>query len=80
MHFSSDESIFVPGSGGPQYGFRRAELLPGIDGNGNATDVDGKTTFHWSIRTDPTRPLNYTHEYHPVWHVRPGRVSRRCTA
>lgn len=30
--------------------------------------VQGKTTFHWSVRDDPRRPLNYTHEYHGAWH------------
>jgi hypothetical protein len=45
-------------------GFRRSELMPAIDGEGNATTVQGTTTFHWSVRTDPARPLNYTHEYH----------------
>jgi hypothetical protein len=64
----SDKSIFYPG-GNPQFGFRRAELMPAIDGNGNASDVSGVTTFHWSMRTDPTRPLNYTHEYHVSLHV-----------
>ncbi|KZT64610.1 glycoside hydrolase family 131 protein [Daedalea quercina L-15889] len=65
-----DESIFVPGGGEPQVGFRRSELLPAVDlsTNGNASTVQGTTTFHWSVRTDSTRPLNYSHEYHPVWH------------
>ncbi|KAH9925564.1 uncharacterized protein B0H18DRAFT_376831 [Fomitopsis serialis] len=65
-----DESIFVPGGGAPQVGFRRSELLPAIDlsTGGNASTVQETTTFHWSIRTDLSRPLNYSHEYHPVWH------------
>ncbi|KAH9841905.1 uncharacterized protein C8Q71DRAFT_829205 [Rhodofomes roseus] len=65
-----DESIFVPGGSEPQVGFRRSELVPAIDlsTNGNARTVQGTTTFHWSIHTDLSRPLNYSHEYHPIWH------------
>ncbi|KAI0346707.1 hypothetical protein BDW22DRAFT_794508 [Trametopsis cervina] len=63
----SDRSIFTPGGGAPQVGFRRSELVPATN-NGTDATVQGTTTFHWSIRTDPLRPLNYTHEYHPVWH------------
>ena len=62
----SDYSIFIPGGSPPEAGFRRSELLPEIDlsQNGNSSTVQGTTTFHWSVRTDPTRPLNYSHEYH----------------
>ena len=74
MLHDSDYSIFVPGGSPAETGFRRSELLPEIDlsQNGNSSTVQGTTTFHWSVRTDPTRPLNYSHEYHvhrplPIW-------------
>ncbi|KAI0797405.1 hypothetical protein BC629DRAFT_1581687 [Irpex lacteus] len=63
----SDQSIFTPGGGPPQVGFRRSELIPASN-NGSDATVQGTTTFHWSIRNDPLRPLNFSHEYHPVWH------------
>lgn len=59
----SDNSIFVPGGNPPQVGFRRSELVPATN-NGSDITVQGTTTFHWSIRNDPMRPLNFSHEYH----------------
>jgi len=61
----NDNSIFAPG-GNPQNGFRRAELLP-ITNNGTDATVQGITTLHFSIQEDPTKSLNYTHEYQPVF-------------
>jgi len=63
----NDNSIFVPGGGPPQTGFRRSELIPALN-NGTDITVQGTTTSHWSVRFDPARPLNFSHEYHPVWH------------
>jgi len=63
----NDQSIFTPGGGAPQVGFRRSELVPATN-NGSDITVNGTTTFHWSIRNDPFRPLNFSHEFHPVWH------------
>lgn len=76
-HFKSlevtitDESIFVPGGGSPQLGFRRAGLLIG---NGtDATNV-GVKTFHWSVRQAAPQyskgftGMNLTHEYMNAWH------------
>jgi hypothetical protein len=65
----SDKSIFLPGGDPPQpqVGFRRSELVPGTN-NGTDITVQGTTTFHWSLRNDPLRPLNFSHEYHPAWH------------
>ncbi|EWC44436.1 hypothetical protein DRE_06804 [Drechslerella stenobrocha 248] len=63
----NNKSIFAPG--GPQNaqnGFRRSELLP-IVNNGNDVTNNGVTAHHFSVRVDPTRPLNYTHEYQPVF-------------
>jgi len=61
----NDKSIFSPG-GNPQNGFRRAELLP-ITNNGTDATVQGITTLHFSIQEDPTKSLNYTHEYQLVF-------------
>lgn len=63
----SDASVFLSGPGGLQTGFRRSELIPATN-NGTDPTVVGTTTFHWSVRNDPSRPLNYSHEYHPAWH------------
>jgi hypothetical protein len=61
----SDRSIFTPSPDNRQTGFRRAELLPKP---ANATDsVTGIKTLHFSLKTDRSRPLNYSHEYQLVW-------------
>jgi len=65
----SDKSIFFPTPDAPQTGFRRSELIPASN-TGIDPTVLGTTTVHWSIRTDPSHPLNYSHEYHPFWHER----------
>jgi hypothetical protein len=63
MRLSSDKSIFTPGGSPTEVGFRRSELIPASN-NGTDATVQGKTTFHWSLRDDPVRPLNFSHEYH----------------
>ena len=63
----SDSSIFVPGGGEPQVGFRRAGLLLAKNNGSDATDV-GVKTFHWSVRQDPNAKMNLTHEYMNAWH------------
>ncbi|KAF1833379.1 hypothetical protein BDW02DRAFT_500681 [Decorospora gaudefroyi] len=58
----SDQSIFQQ-----QNGFRRAGLQflrDSPDGPGGK----GVKTLHWSVKQDPGRPLNLTHEYLNVWH------------
>ncbi|RYO19843.1 hypothetical protein AA0113_g7514 [Alternaria arborescens] len=58
----SDESIFQK-----QQGFRRAGLQflkDAADGEGGK----GVKTLHFSVKQDPARPLNLTHEYLNVWH------------
>lgn len=58
----SDKSIFQK-----QNGFRRAGLQflkDASDGEGGK----GVKTLHFSVKQDPTRPLNLTHEYLNVWH------------
>ncbi|THH21404.1 hypothetical protein EW146_g161 [Bondarzewia mesenterica] len=65
-------SIFTPGSGGPQWGFRRTELIAQGAPLSNRTAFDasietGVTAFHFSVRTDERRPLNYAHEYQNVF-------------
>ncbi|KAH9973934.1 hypothetical protein BJV74DRAFT_782633 [Russula compacta] len=67
-----NSSVFTPGSGTPQLGFRRSELIaqPSENGDRAAFDAEvdsGITAFHFSVQTDATRPLNYTHEYQTVW-------------
>lgn len=61
----SDQSIFVPGGGQQQLGFRRAGLLMG---NGTDASNVGVETFHWSVKQDPAMKMNLTHEYMNVWH------------
>lgn len=62
--------MFVPGSGGPQFGFRRTDFIAAV--NGDHDDLNpiletGTTAFHFSIKQDVSRPLNYSHEYQIVW-------------
>ncbi|KAL0640151.1 hypothetical protein Q9L58_000709 [Maublancomyces gigas] len=61
----NDKSVFSPG-GNPQAGFRRSELMPGVN-NGLDVTVQGITTFHFSIKEDIHRPLNYSHQYELVF-------------
>ncbi|KAG7088908.1 hypothetical protein E1B28_012853 [Marasmius oreades] len=65
-------SVFIPGNGTgvPQSGFRRTELI--AQRNGSASNADrvmesGVTRFHFSIKADQRWPLNYTHEYQVVF-------------
>jgi hypothetical protein len=58
----SDKSIFQK-----QLGFRRA----GLQFSKDAPDGEGGKgikTLHFSVKQDPARPLNLTHEYLNVWH------------
>jgi len=61
----NDSSIFVPGGGSQQLGFRRAGLLMG---NGSDATNIGVKTFHWSVKQDLNAKMNLTHEYMNVWH------------
>ncbi|KAF2667383.1 hypothetical protein BT63DRAFT_389247, partial [Microthyrium microscopicum] len=63
----NDKSIFKPGGGTPQTGFRRAGLLLANNDGKDASNT-GVKTFHWSVRTVASKPLNYSHEYINVWH------------
>lgn len=87
-------SVFVPGGGGPQYGFRRTELIAQKNGSSSALDAEmetGISVFHFSIKADLLRPLNYNHEYQIVF-IEPsdgthvfgiqlgGRLKHRCCA
>lgn len=67
-----ERSQFRPGgtSGKLQNAFRRAGLLFKDDLNDPGADAadKGTITFHWSIKSDPQRPLNLTHGYMNVWH------------
>jgi hypothetical protein len=65
-------SIFTPGSGQPQFGFRRTELIAQQNQSGNRTAFDallesGQSGFHFSLQADTSQPLNFTHEYQVVF-------------
>jgi hypothetical protein len=63
-------SVFVPGGGPPQYGFRRTEFIAQVNGSSTALDAEmevGVSVFHFSIKEDLLRPLNYSHEYQIVF-------------
>ncbi|KAF7365705.1 Glycoside Hydrolase Family 131 protein [Mycena venus] len=63
-------SIFVPGGGPPQYGFRRTELIAQKNSSSTSLDAEmetGVSVFHFSIKADPARPLNFSHEYQIVF-------------
>ncbi|KAK1770022.1 hypothetical protein QBC33DRAFT_487027 [Phialemonium atrogriseum] len=59
----SDKSIFQT-----QKGFRRAGLQFKGDSNDASPAVKGVKTIHFSVKLDPQRPLNLSHEYLNVWH------------
>jgi hypothetical protein len=46
-----------------QNGFRRAGLLLANDTNDQGPGTTGVRTLHWSVKQDPSRTLNLTHEY-----------------
>ncbi|KAF2742130.1 glycoside hydrolase family 131 protein [Sporormia fimetaria CBS 119925] len=75
-----NDSIFVI-SQGPQIGFRRAGLLHKDDANEEGADEadKGVVTFHWSVKQDPKKPLNLTHEYMNVWHERGDYMGNQFT-
>ncbi|TLS20953.1 uncharacterized protein PpBr36_10796 [Pyricularia pennisetigena] len=60
----SDKSIFLSGTEGMETALRRTEL---VLYKRNDT-VSGHVTWHLSVRTDPSRPLNYSHEYLLAFH------------
>ncbi|OTA63122.1 glycoside hydrolase family 131 protein [Hypoxylon sp. EC38] len=59
----NDKSIFQT-----QNGFRRAGLQIQGDTNENGPGTTGVRTLHFSVKQDPERALNLTHEYLNVWH------------
>ncbi|CAK7203675.1 hypothetical protein SEUCBS139899_006418 [Sporothrix eucalyptigena] len=59
----SDKSIFQK-----QNGFRRAGLQFNGDTNTGSPGWTGIKTLHFSVKQDPQRPLNLSHEYLNVWH------------
>ncbi|TLD05161.1 uncharacterized protein PgNI_09303 [Pyricularia grisea] len=59
----SDRSIFQT-----QRGFRRAGLQFKDDANTGGRGAVGVRTLHWSVKIDPARGLNLSHEYLNVWH------------
>ncbi|KAI0508635.1 hypothetical protein F5B22DRAFT_658948 [Xylaria bambusicola] len=59
----NDKSIFQS-----QNGFRRAGLQIQGDTNEGGPGTKGVRTLHFSVKQDPQRKLNLTHEYLNVWH------------
>lgn len=59
----SDKSVFQS-----QNGFRRAGLQFKGDANTGSPGYAGIKTLHFSVRQDPARALNLSHEYLAVWH------------
>ncbi|KAK4144914.1 uncharacterized protein C8A04DRAFT_27412 [Dichotomopilus funicola] len=59
----SDDSIFQT-----QKGFRRAGLQFKGDTNTASPGTTGIQTIHLSVKIDPARPLNLSHEYILAWH------------
>ncbi|KAI0775552.1 hypothetical protein BD413DRAFT_529338 [Trametes elegans] len=65
-----NSSVFVPGGGAPQFGFRRTDIIAAVDGEHSELITrmeEGATIFHFSIQKDEERPLNYDHEYQIVF-------------
>lgn len=65
-----NSSVFVPGGGASQLGFRRTELIAQTDNNHTALDAlmeVGVSIFHFSIMMDKQKPLNFSHEYQIVF-------------
>ncbi|TFK40502.1 hypothetical protein BDQ12DRAFT_647510 [Crucibulum laeve] len=65
-----NSSVFIPGSNPPQFGFRRTELIAQKNGSHTALVAEmeiGVSVFHFSIKLDEKRPLNYNHEYQIVF-------------
>jgi hypothetical protein len=65
-----NSSVFVPGGSIPQYGFRRTDIIAQKAGNSSSLIPvmdTGVTVFHFSIKADEKRPLNYNHEYQVVY-------------
>ncbi|KAI0354836.1 hypothetical protein OH77DRAFT_1590221 [Trametes cingulata] len=78
-----NSSVFVPGGGPPQVGFRRTDIIAAV--NGEHTELiprmeHNRTIFHFSylycdyhptlritVQKDELRPLNYSHEYQIVF-------------
>ncbi|KAK3396300.1 hypothetical protein B0T20DRAFT_417371 [Sordaria brevicollis] len=58
-----DDSVFKT-----QYGFRRAGLIFAADTNTGSPASKGIKTLHFSVKQDPKRGLNLTHEYLNIWH------------
>ncbi|KAI0823961.1 hypothetical protein BC628DRAFT_1323671 [Trametes gibbosa] len=65
-----NSSVFVPGGGQPQFGFRRTDIIAAVNGEHIelvARMEQNTTIFHVSIQKDEFHPLNYSHEYQIVF-------------
>ncbi len=83
-----NSSVFIPGGGGPQNGFRRTDIIAAVNGQHDVliTQMEtGTTVFHFSVKQDASRPLNYSHEYQIVFiepndgsHIFELQLGRHC--
>ncbi|KAF9561764.1 hypothetical protein CPC08DRAFT_414346 [Agrocybe pediades] len=65
-----NSSVFLPGGTNPQFGFRRTDVIAqkaGSTANLLPQMETGITVFHFSIKLDEKKPLNYNHEYQIVF-------------
>ncbi|PNS18820.1 hypothetical protein CAC42_5359 [Sphaceloma murrayae] len=66
----NDGSLFQPNPAdntSVQTGFRRSELIPVVFPVSGADSSSGVKTFHFSLKANPARPLNFSHEYSLVF-------------
>ncbi|KAF8158448.1 hypothetical protein B0H34DRAFT_797835 [Crassisporium funariophilum] len=69
-----NSSVFLPGGTNPQFGFRRTDVIAQKDWSpANLLPLmeSGVTVFHFSVKADEGRPLNWGHEYQVVF-IEPG--------
>lgn len=69
--FIGNTSIFVPGgSGVPQKGFRRTELIAQVNGSTGTARAElckGRKAYHFSMLMETLKPLDLIHEYQVVF-------------
>ncbi|KAJ2933820.1 hypothetical protein H1R20_g3276, partial [Candolleomyces eurysporus] len=68
--FIGNSSVFKPGSGQPQTGFRRTELIAQRNGSAAALKPiisSGRKAFHFSMLMETIKPLDLIHEYQVVF-------------
>ncbi|PSK59457.1 hypothetical protein B9Z65_3781 [Elsinoe australis] len=66
----TDASVFQPNPSdvtSAQLGFRRSELIPVKFPVSSEDSTTGVKTLHFSLKANPARPLNFSHEYQLVF-------------